>query len=1328
MNKLGILHYLLSVLFIFSQFTFESGSISEAPAKRPKIASAASKTSRPPFTLLQRLDGVDSSLEAEGQVVADEAISGDVSEGPGQVRFSSPSDDSVQNLSPPSTLRPKAKAPSRHKAIKKTAKVVSGLVKEPLHPSKTQDSTPSSPEEIRAPCTPAPRKTALAHPDSLPNSEGVPGLVQTLCIRETSVDGDCLFDAMRTALLMRMKCCDWTFNRPVPPTNQLLREALCDFAVANRDTPLPYGHMPTVFDVVEADYMAGAQAILDHVWEQEQRARSHSLKIPSSPGRSIHSFEDYIAAMRSPSAHGDELMLSLASIFFGVRILVVGPRTLHGEDFWAVQADYHPPSVHRSRHVVLVHVPGHYHWAHPAKDDCFGHNGCGRICGRISISLSEWLELWTRLPRDNSREAHATANRRWNVAGGGIQPGDRPDCVLEGPEVDEYLALWPTPPLKHPQQQPPKIPSLSYSTEAQVFVQMAAERDVVLSLDDAAAILFFTRGSDNEADLQRALAYLPGGKHNPIYPEQTPPAPVRGKRALANAQKRKGATERLSTEVSEESDADPDNNNGDAGDGGGDDTPDGGGGGVHSHTHEQPASAATSACLCTHSPHCPCTPEDDESDPDKRVQKVTERNERDIHHRVAAELQLKQHALETIQAITGASLSAAIRALERNIHTTTDMQEAITVCCRELHPASKQYTFLEANLGEGVRPFTTRETVAQLAQQQVQQQHATGPSAPLSALHPTNLNQRFLDSARQHLHEDELSHLTHAQRATVAVRRATHDQWEEAMDAQTAHTKALNTRMPSFGANSDAAYHNSFHTPRPDTQASASERKPITTFSHPSPAVRMAMAREETMAQNAHGMHAPIVVVGGGSAKLPLWLPGEESQNKGFYWSVKQHVQNAWRQYMLAEGQYAPRSFKSLISQQLVPTICAECEISMADWEHISDSALLERIEARLKPKNSADVINKLRELIISSDTSKGTLSQRYRVFAETFLQRLSEAQECGCTLAEAAIKNAFTRAIRQEPALESFVSEEKWTTVWAAHRRIVERLRDYDAWAVYDAMQHPKAVTTTPPATAPSGQSQQPKPEQNQRRHWDGSRQHQTLVNALSNALKTVMPQSTYQHQSAAPHVQPVQQREQVHNTAPQTPAPAPQFQQQHPTAHGPAPAHQYQQQYPPRQPYTIYEHPGLDARGINWHFQSRHIRCRAQPCTDPFCQICGFHGHTAADCKKRRGQVPGINLHGYFQESKPNSDPVRYELQFSAPPPRVNHLAPAQESVPQFPHPHFVNNTRHGSGATQTNNTASRSQPAVHQERQGLVNQANQTQPDNSAQSPGGGGTNTQ
>lgn len=69
------------------------------------------------------------------------------------------------------------------------------------------------------------------------------------------------------------------------------------------------------------------------------------------------------------------------------------------------------------------------------------------------------------------------------------------------------------------------------------------------------------------------------------------------------------------------------------------------------------------------------------------------------------------------------------------------------------------------------------------------------------------------------------------------------------------------------------------------------------------PAVRMAAAREAQLQGQLSGMQAPMVVVmGGGAAKLP--------------------------------------TFKSLISQQLVPTICAETNIPLSDWEHISDRVL----------------------------------------------------------------------------------------------------------------------------------------------------------------------------------------------------------------------------------------------------------------------------------------------------------------------------------------------------------------------------------------------------
>jgi hypothetical protein len=79
-----------------------------------------------------------------------------------------------------------------------------------------------------------------------------------------------------------------------------------------------------------------------------------------------------------------------------------------------------------------------------------------------------------------------------------------------------------------------------------------------------------------------------------------------------------------------------------------------------------------------------------------------------------------------------------------------------------------------------------------------------------------------LHSAAQHLRNGELAHLPHAQRLAVATNRATKDQWEEAIDQRT--------------------WKRDFNTPKPDTQ----QPKQPDACSHPSPAVRIAAARELT--------------------------------------------------------------------------------------------------------------------------------------------------------------------------------------------------------------------------------------------------------------------------------------------------------------------------------------------------------------------------------------------------------------------------------------------------------------------------------------------------
>jgi hypothetical protein len=223
-------------------------------------------------------------------------------------------------------------------------------------------------------------------------------------------------------------------------------------------------------------------------------------------------------------------------------------------------------------------------------------------------------------------------------------------------------------------------------------------------------------------------------------------------------------------------------------------------------------------------------------------------------------------------------------------------------------------------------------------------------------------------------------------------------------------------------------------------------------------------------------------------------------------------------------------------------------------------------------------------------------------------------------------------------------------------------------------------------------------KPGVGQKRQWDGSNQHKSFVNTLADLMKDASAMAMHEYngggggQHAGP---PVHQGERPHH------------------------------------------HPGLDARGLSWHFPSEHIKCREQPCTGLFCQICGFHGHTAAKCLKRLRQIPGLNLHGYYQETKPNSPPVRYESAAGnggggaahtpppyahRPPARANTIRPpppAQTPIRQDQHqptpqrqqqqqtsfPHFVNNA-------QPVSTAPRTPPSrPHPDREERMSRANQT-----------------
>lgn len=473
----------------------------------------------------------------------------------------------------------------------------------------------------------------------------------------------------------------------------------------------------------------------------------------------------------------------------------------------------------------------------------------------------------------------------------------------------------------------------------------------------------------------------------------------------------------------------------------------------------------------------------------------------------------------------------------------------------------------------------------------------------------------------------------------------------------------------------------------------------------------LALSRERAAAQQPTA--ASTVLVLNNDQKCMQWKQGDEKQSRGFFWSVYQAVKMSWEQHNRGDGSHAYRSFKSLVHPTMIPIICADTAIKRADWETITDANLLTILEERLRPKHSTEYLVKLRTLRISSDPSRGSLTQRYRDFAEVFLSTVNEALEAGTPLHEEAVKMAFRSACGTNQLLSMWLTEQKWVNSSEAHQRIVARLKEFEAHDLFATLntqpthqlqqQHQQQQVSQQPLQQQAFQQtqqqqafqQQPPPPSQQQLHQpdqpsappptrhqspaqlrytpeerrayserrDQQRlqaQQQILVNAVQQTINSLTQGSLPPSFSMAPASSPaVMANAAIPNaTAPQTYLASP----------GPA------------QP--VYVHPGLDQRGPCWHIAGAHLQCRNSPCNGLFCQCCGQHGHTTENCR-RRTVNPTCNLQGYYSEQRPNQGPVQYVANpgtTSQLPPRPLHRfapPPTQSVPPAFPTPFQVNST---------------------------------------------------
>jgi len=659
-----------------------------------------------------------------------------------------------------------------------------------------------------------------------------------------------------------------------------------------------------------------------------------------------------------------------------------------------------------------------------------------------------------------------------------------------------------------------------------------------------------------------------------------------------------------------------------------------------------------------------------------------------------------QFAAQVVSIASGKTLQEAYEVVQKQIALHGDMGIATQRACQELMdgpvdqkakeatpanelPDNGGASLAEREFGPGARRASVSGLAKRARSRSGEDENGDSPPRP-ERLFDRRLNEELHNAG---------GGLTASQRLATAMRRTEQSLYRDARDARfhtSRRTAEEEDEMLGDGTTpASAALVQGSHTLGGITQQ-RNAPAPTTTSSqraasHASPAVRVAEQMRMKQERAAGASQGSVIVVNSAGAKLPVWKAGAEAEGRGFTWKTKQRMVHAWEQYQLSEGLHAPKSFKSMIDQDLVPLICAECNLEEGDWEMLDDVTLLSAIEERLKPHDAMDFTVQLKQIIFEKDESKGSLTQRYRLFAEPFLAKISEAKAAGCQLQENVVKLTFSRAVQASPVLQAWLEQYKWTSVGETHRRITNQLK------VADAYQTLIGISGTP-----TGHQARQQPAQHQQHQQQPVQQQQQQQQGQQQQAPQQGQRAARFNQQVQAAVNAAMQAFQQANLQQQGGGAAP------PAAVGGGHVNYAQQQ---RAPMSAF--PGLDSRGPSWHVHSQLLGCRSFPCLAPFCQACAVHHHTADECRKRQYNNPGVNTSGYWSEQKPNCAPLR-----STKPPAGAGVNVAVQS-PAFPVPYFVN----GGGA------AAPAQAGQSVQQQGAVNIAAQ-QPPQPPREDGAGG----
>ena len=1039
-------------------------------------------------------------------------------------------------------------------------------------------------------------------------------------VHKTTGDGACGVLALLAA--MRHLVSAKGYNLVVPETAQELREALVDDIAENLDLA-GVQFTATLREQLTDEYLRPTSKT-----GHRQMLHNPDLSAVSGvPGVVVNSIQEYIDIMSMEHTHLDEFMLAAFSRLWDVRVAVLQRvSTTKGSRITTENAQFVPRrTLEAELTLFLVRSGEHFDWAHANSAPC-DDPACNTKTTRISAQ---------HVPTHVTVEPNSNSGVDTGISSEG--------CVV--PESDRESPEPPTPASTIADANAPRNTA---SNEFEFLMTQLMEEYPGLSPDRADAALKITK-QNGKFSVYRAARILRGSgvEGAPIMLD----SPTRGNEPhdpqafTADKRAREGEGEQAQT--TKQPMYAPCC-------------------GAHAQTSGCRRDAAESA-TCDHGQGKCC-------DKGRATSPAVISPDPDVASANASMLeQAIQYASQIISLTAKVDLYAAREALGRHM-PCGNLTVAAQRACAELMDGPPKRTKFRSEQ-DGVEPpddemgslaerhfgVTARTpTVRAMAKGSGNKQALAAAAAEDR---PSTLFEQRLQANLQHLGGS----LTAGQRLATAARRTEQQLFEEARDARFL-VRRLNDELgdlvPGRGGTPASAVlvDNTQDMRDPSRTLSPCQQQPA--FFHSSPVVRVAQRMQARQGQ-VNSPHGTVIVVNSAGGKLPTWKAGKEADGKGFNWRTKQRMVNAWEQYQISEGLHAPKSFKSMVDIDLIPVICAECQLDETTWETLDDVTLLMAIEEKLKPHDSMGFTVQLKQIVFSNDEAQGTLTQRYRAFSEAFLATVSEAKAAGCAVPDNVVRLTFTRALASNPILSGWLEQEKWASAGETHRRITNCLKRVDAYEMLTAgklQQHPQpAQQVAQPAhvqqpLAPvQSATQQLAPQASAPANGQGGGGRQQA--RFNNQLQAAVNQALAAYQLA--HIQ-------------QTPATA------LPVGH--VNAFPAQHARSPLPPLNLPMFPGLDDKGLNWHVHSALLGCRSFPCQAPFCQACGMHGHHANECRRRFYNNPEANTSGYWSIQRPNTPSLRRQ-------PAVNVAVQA----PPFPVPYVMKSKANMVGGSNATNQQS-------------------------------------